>query len=61
MWGVPYLSQAVAVAGGSVGTGKPLLSGTPVAFRAHPHGTFKFLFNGLYVGSATRVSLPARR
>jgi hypothetical protein len=60
-WGVPYLKQAVAVADASVGRGRLLLFGTPVAFRAHPHGTFKFLFNGLYVGSATHVSLPAGR
>jgi hypothetical protein len=59
--GVPYLRQAVAVADASVGKGRLLLFGAPVAFRAHTHGTFKFLFNGLYVGSATHVSLPARR
>jgi hypothetical protein len=61
VWGVAHLRQAVAVADASVGKGRLLLFGTPVAFRAHPHGTFKFLFNGLYVGSAIHTSLPARR
>jgi hypothetical protein len=28
-----------------------------VAFRAQPHGTFKFLFNGLYLGSAQSADL----
>ena len=27
-----------------------------ITFRAQPHGTFKFLFNGIYYGAAT----PAR-
>jgi len=31
--------------------------GTLIAFRAHPHGTFKFLFNGIYYGNATPVKL----
>ena len=60
-WGVTYLKQAVAVADAAVGKGRLLLFGPQVAFRAHPHGSFKFLFNGLYVGGAERVTLPARR
>ncbi|HEY3384124.1 MAG TPA: M14 family metallopeptidase [Vicinamibacterales bacterium] len=60
-WGVTYLKQAVAVADAPVGKGRLLLFGPEVAFRAHPHGSFKFLFNGLFVGGAERVTLPARR
>jgi hypothetical protein len=57
-WGAPYLKQAVAVAEAEVGKGRLVLLGPLVAFRAHPHGTFKLLFNGLYVGSAQVVRLP---
>jgi len=60
-WGVPHLRQAVAVAEAEVGKGKLLLFGPLVAFRAHPHGTFKFLFNGLYWGSAQAVRIPSSR
>jgi hypothetical protein len=60
-WGVTYLKQAVAVADASVGKGRLLLFGPQVAFRAHPHGSFKFLFNGLLLGGAERVTLPSGR
>ena len=46
-WGATYLADAVAVAAADVGKGKVVLSGPLVAFRAHPHGTFKLVFNGL--------------
>jgi hypothetical protein len=51
-WGVQYLKEAVAVAEAEVGKGRLFLFGPLVAFRAHPHGTFKLLFNALYAGSA---------
>ena len=28
------------------------LLGPEVTFRAQPHGTFKFLFNGIFAGTA---------
>jgi hypothetical protein len=60
-WGVDYLKNAVAVADAGVGSGRLLLFGPEVAFRAHPHGSFKFLFNGLMVGTAERVALAGRQ
>jgi hypothetical protein len=33
------------------------LLGPEVTFRAQPHGTFKFLFNGIYYGTAKEASL----
>jgi hypothetical protein len=57
-WGGKYLKQAVAIAQADVGKGTLVLFGPLVAFRAHPHATFKFLFNGLYLGSAQPVTLP---
>jgi hypothetical protein len=40
-WGQEYLNGAAAL----------------VVFRAHPHATFKFHFNGVYHGGAERVAL----
>ena len=56
-WGQEHLAGAVAVADADVGKGKLVLLGPLVVFRAHPHATFKFLFNGVYYGSAERVAL----
>ncbi len=49
-WGQGYLNGGVAVAEAQVGKGRLLLFGPEIAFRAQPHGTFKFLFNGIYLG-----------
>ena len=59
-WGQSYLQAGVIAVDASVGKGRVVLLGPEVTFRAQPHGTFKFLFNGLYYGSATPVSLGAR-
>jgi hypothetical protein len=56
-WGQVYLDGGTAIAEANVGAGKVLLLGPEVAFRAQPHGTFKFLFNGLFYGSAQAVAL----
>ncbi|MDQ3950706.1 MAG: peptidase, partial [Gemmatimonadota bacterium] len=50
-WGQTYLEGGVAVAEATVGRGTLVLLGPEVTFRAQPHGTFKFLFNGIYVGT----------
>jgi hypothetical protein len=57
-WGQQYLKDGVAVVEASVGEGKVIVLGPEVTFRGQPHGTFKLLFNGLYLGSATTVALP---
>ncbi len=56
-WGQQYLNGGTAIAEASVGEGKIVLLGPEVAFRAQPHGTYKFLFNGLYFGSAKPAEL----
>ena len=48
-WGQGYLNGGVAIADAQVGKGRLLLFGPEIAFRAQPHGTFKFLFNGIYL------------
>jgi hypothetical protein len=51
-WGQKYLQDGVAVVEAQVGKGKLFLFGPEITFRAQPHGTFKFLFNGIYYGRA---------
>jgi hypothetical protein len=47
-WGQQYLEQGIAVVAADVGAGKLLMFGPEITFRAQAHGTFKFLFNGIY-------------
>ena len=56
-WGQKYLQDGVAVAEANIGRGKLFLFGPEITFRGQPHGTFKFLFNGIYYGGAESVSL----
>ena len=51
-WGQKYLQDGVAVVEAKVGKGKLFLFGPEITFRGQPHGTFKFLFNGIYYGGA---------
>jgi hypothetical protein len=51
-WGERYLEGGVQVAEASLGKGKVFLFAPEITFRAQPHGTFKFLFNGIYYGEA---------
>src|SRR5262249_31445756 len=46
-WGQEYLQGGVAIAEANVGKGRLVLCGPEILFRAQPHGTFKFLFNGI--------------
>jgi hypothetical protein len=54
-WGQHYLEDGVAALEAKLGKGKVFLLGPEITFRAQPHGTFKFLFNGIYYGT----SVPA--
>lgn len=54
-WGQKYLQDGVVIADAQVGKGKLVMFGPEIAFRAQPHGTFKFLFNGIYYGKAETV------
>ncbi|HEU5210324.1 MAG TPA: M14 metallopeptidase family protein [Longimicrobiales bacterium] len=56
-WGQQYLENGVAIAEAQVGEGKLFLFGPEIVFRAQPHGTFKFLFNGIYYGTAEEARL----
>jgi hypothetical protein len=48
-WGQAYLQDGVAVFEATVGKGKLYAFGPEITFRAQTHGTFKLLFNQLYV------------
>ena len=49
-FGQGYLRGGVTIVEASVGKGKLYAFGPEITFRAQPHGTFKFLFNGIYLG-----------
>jgi hypothetical protein len=49
-WGEEYLENGIAIIDADVGKGKLVLFGPEITFRAQPHRTFKFLFNGIYYG-----------
>lgn len=55
-WGQEHLDGGVAVAEAKVGKGTLVLFGPEILFRAQPHGTFKFLFNGIVRASAKSKS-----
>jgi hypothetical protein len=46
-WGQQHLEGGVAIIDARVGAGRLALFGPQVLFRGQPHGTFKFVFNGI--------------
>jgi hypothetical protein len=56
-WGQQYLNGTTAVIEAKVGKGKVFFFGPEITFRGQPHGTFKFLFNGIAYGAATPTKL----
>ena len=54
--GEQHLAGAAAIVEARVGRGRVLLFGPEITFRAQPHGTFKFLFNGILSSRAEPVS-----
>ena len=50
-WGQEHLDGGVAIAEAQVGSGRLVMFGPQITFRAQPHGTFKFLFNGIVQAS----------
>ena len=52
-WGQELMEGGVVALEAKFGQGKVLLFGPEILKRAQPHGTFKFLFNGIYSSTAT--------
>jgi hypothetical protein len=50
-WGQNYLEGGTTAFEAAVGEGRVYAFGPEITFRAQPHGTFKFLFNGIYLAS----------
>jgi hypothetical protein len=55
--GQHYLKGGIVVVEAEVGKGKLFLFGPEITFRVQPHGTFKFLFNAIFYGTATSTTL----
>jgi hypothetical protein len=51
-YGQSYLEGGVEAVEATVGKGKLFLFAPEITFRGQPHGTFKFLFNSILLGSA---------
>lgn len=51
-WGQAYLDGGTAITESRIGKGQVFVLGPEVTFRGQPHGTFKFLFNGLMLSAA---------
>src|SRR6185295_12662113 len=51
-WGQQYLENGVAAIEAAIGKGRVVMFGPEILKRAQPHGTFKFLFNGIYLSAA---------
>jgi len=47
-WGQNYLDGAVEAVEAPIGKGTVYLFAPEITFRGQPHGTFKWLFNGIY-------------
>jgi hypothetical protein len=52
-YGQGYLRNGIVAFDASIGKGKLYAFGPEITFRAQPHGTFKFLFNGIYLSART--------
>jgi hypothetical protein len=50
-WGQSYLDGAVEAVEAPIGKGTLYLFAPEITFRGQPHGTFKWLFNGIYSGT----------
>ena len=62
-YGQGYLAGGVVGIDAPVGKGRLFLFTPEITFRGQPHGTFKFLFNGIYLagGQANGVADRARQ
>jgi hypothetical protein len=48
-WGPHHLDQTVQIVDAALGKGRVILYAPEIVWRGQPHGTFKFLFNGIHL------------
>jgi hypothetical protein len=53
-WGQEVLENGVVMIEAEVGGGRLYMFGPEIIRRGQPHGTFKFLFNAIYLAGAER-------
>ena len=53
-WGQEYLEGGIAIVDATIGKGRLALFGPQVLFRGQPHGTFKFIFNGIVQSTVSK-------
>ena len=51
-WGQQYLDKGVAMMDATVGSGRVIALGPEILFRSQPHGSYKLLFNALYLSTS---------
>ena len=51
-WGQEHVKNGLAAIEANVGEGKLYIFAPEVLYRSQPHGTFKFVFNGIYLSTA---------
>jgi hypothetical protein len=59
--GERYLHNKAAVVEATVDKGRVVLLGFRVQHRGQPHGTFKLLFNSIYLGASEKATLGQRQ
>jgi hypothetical protein len=58
-FGQGYLAGGAEIVEAPIGKGRLVMFAPEITFRAQPHGTFKFLFNGIYLGASQSSQRPA--
>ena len=58
-YGQSYLRGGAQIVQAAIGKGRLVLFAPEITFRAQPHGTFKFLFNGIYLGAGASAPEPS--
>jgi hypothetical protein len=58
-FGQGYLAGGAEIVEAPIGKGRLVMFAPEITFRAQPHGTFKFLYNGIYLGASQSSQRPA--
>ena len=56
-WGQEHLKDGIAMAEAAVGRGTLYLFGPDILHRSQPHGTYKLLFNAIYLATVEETQI----